>query len=153
MLEKTRLKKSWVWNNEIEGFVRSRVKGYTLNVCAGKSSIGDVKIDLDPQNKSVLKGDMRDLPFPEDSFDTVLQDPPWKIGYFQRMAPFFECVRVCKLGGRIIYNAYWIPASKCVKLREAVIRQDSPWSNTSIISVFEKTKDVSGEEKKYREGS
>ena len=83
---------------------------------------------------------MRQLPFPDNSFDTVIQDPPWKIGYYQRMRPFFECVRVCKIGGQIIYNAYWIPTSRIVKLKEIWIRQDDPWSNTSIISIFHKIK-------------
>ena len=64
-----------------------------------------------------------------------------KLG-FQRMKPFFECVRVCKIGGTIIYNAYWIPKSKFVKLKEIWVRQDTEWSNTSIISVSQKIKDT-----------
>ena len=99
-----------------------------------------MKVDLDPQDKSVIRGDMINLPFNENTFDTVIQDPPWKIGFYQRMKPFFECVRVCKVGGIIIYNAYWIPTSKQVKLKEVIIRQDTDWSNTSIISIFEKIK-------------
>jgi hypothetical protein len=67
------------------------------------------------------------------------------------MRPFFECVRVCKVGGVIIYNAYWIPASKVVKLKEVVIRQDVEWSNTSIISIFEKMADVPEPKKKLSE--
>jgi hypothetical protein len=58
------------------------------------------------------------------------------------MKPFFECVRVCKIGGQVIYNAYWIPQSKCVKLKEVWIRQDGQFTNASVISVFEKIKDV-----------
>jgi ubiquinone/menaquinone biosynthesis C-methylase UbiE len=142
MKKETKLQKCWIWNKTIEDFVRSKVKGYSLNICAGKSSIGDVKIDLDPQDKSVIKGDMRNLQFPDNTFDAVIQDPPWKIGYYQRMRPFFECVRVCKVGGTIIYNAYWIPTSKITELKEVWVRQDDPWSNSSIISVFEKIKGI-----------
>ena len=138
METKTKLQKCWIWDKSVSDFVRSRVNGYSLNVCAGKSEIGDVKIDLDPKDKSVIKGDMRHLPFKDNTFDTVIQDPPWKIGFYQRMTPFFECVRVCKIGGLIIYNAYWIPTSKQVKLKELFVRQDTNWSNTSIISIFEK---------------
>jgi hypothetical protein len=58
------------------------------------------------------------------------------------MKPFFECVRVCKVGGTIIYNAYWIPASRYVELKEAWIRQDAEWSNASVISIFRKTRNV-----------
>lgn len=140
MKKKTMLQESWVWNDTVEEFVKTKIHGYSLNACAGKSPLGDVKIDLDPQNPTVTKADMRSLPFEDNSFDTVIQDPPWKIGYYQRWKPFFECVRVCKVGGTIIYNAYWIPKSDDVKLIETVIRQDTPFANTSIISVFEKIK-------------
>jgi hypothetical protein len=85
---------------------------------------------------------MRKLPWNDSTFDTVIQDPPWKIGYYQRMTPFFECVRVCKMGGGIIYNAYWIPQSKFTELKEIYVRQDGQFTNASIISVFEKTKEL-----------
>ena len=142
MKKETILKKCWIWNKSVEDFVKERIYGYSLNVCAGKSSIGDIKIDLDPKDKSILKGDMRLLPFKSNKFDTVVSDPPWKIGYYERFKPFFECVRVCKIGGTIIYNAYWIPTSKCVKLKEIIVREDTNWANTSIISIFEKIKEV-----------
>jgi len=132
------IKDSWVWNGTVEEFVQSRIEGYSLNACAGKSPLGDVKLDLDPQDKTIIRGDMIDLPFENETFDTVIQDPPWKIGFYHRFKPFFECVRVCKVGGKIIYNAYWIPTSKAVELKEVGIRQDKAWTNTSIISVFEK---------------
>lgn len=130
---------SWIWNKTVEEFVKDKIKGKSLNVCAGKSKLGTVKLDLDPADKTIIRGDMIKLPFADESFDTVIQDPPWKIGYYQRMKPFFECVRVCKIGGRIIYNAYWIPTSKMVKLEEAHIRRDTEWGNTSIISIFKRT--------------
>ena len=143
MKKDTILQKCWVWNDTVEAFVQKLVRGYSLNVCAGKSSIGDVKIDLDPQNKAVLKGDMRYLPFESNTFDTVISDPPWKIGYYERFKPFFECVRVCKIGGTIIYNATWIPScpSGDVRLVSIYARQDTAFSNTSVISVFEKIQD------------
>ena len=133
------LQKSWIWNGTVEEFVRSRVKGYSLNACAGASPLGDVKLDLDPQDKSIIRGDMKELPFEDETFDTVIQDPPWKIGYYDRWKPFFECIRVCKIGGLIIYNAYWIPDSKQAELIETHIRQDSSFTNTSVISIFKRT--------------
>jgi ubiquinone/menaquinone biosynthesis C-methylase UbiE len=141
MKQNTILKESWVWNGTVEDFVKSKIHGYSLNACAGKSPLGDVRLDLDPQDKSIIKGDMRELPFESNTFDTVIQDPPWKIGFYHRMKPFFECVRVCKVDGIIIYNAYWIPKSEDVELLETHIRQDKAFTNTSIISVFKKVKD------------
>jgi len=136
--KKVKLQPSWVWRKEIEDFVRGKIIGKSLNICAGKSPLGDVKVDLDPQNSSVIKGDMKKLPFPDESFDTVIQDPPWKIGYFDRWQIFFECVRVCRIGGRIIYNAYWIPESKLVELQEIIVRQDGAFTNSSVISIFKR---------------
>jgi len=138
MRKKTILQQCWVWNGKVTDFVKSRIHGKSLNVCAGKNPICDVNMDLDPQDKSILKGDMRLLPFNDNTFDTVISDPPWKIGYYERMRPFFECVRVCKVGGTIIYNATWIPESTDVELLEIHARQDNSFATTSTISVFKK---------------
>ena len=73
------IKDSWVWNGSVEEFVKSRMEGHTLNVCAGKSPLGDVKIDIDTADRSVIRGDMIALPLESNMFDTVIQDPPWKI--------------------------------------------------------------------------
>lgn len=140
MKQNTKIQDCWIWNQTVEDFIEPYLKGYSLNVCAGKSRLGDAKLDLDPQNRTVIRGDMISLPYPDNTFDSVIEDPPWKIGFYQRMKPFFECVRVCKVGGNIIYNAYWIPQSKIVKLKGLWVRTDTDWSNTSIISVFEKIK-------------
>lgn len=137
---KTKLVDSWVWNKSVEEFVKDKMVGYSLNACAGKSPLGDVKIDLDPQDRSIIKADMKNLPFPDETFDTVVQDPPWKIGFYDRWKPFLECVRVCKVGGVIIYNAYWIPESKQVELQEVIVRQDSAFANTSVISIFKRVR-------------
>ncbi len=150
MKKETILKKCWVWNESISDFVRRRVRGHSLNVCAGKSDIGTIKVDLDPKDKSVIKGDFKKLDFPDNSFDTVIEDPPWKIGYYDRWKPFFECVRVCKIGGHIIYNAYWLPQSDDVELEECYIRSDEPFTNASIISVFKKIKDRNKQDKEQQ---
>lgn len=139
--KKHKLIKCWIWPKTIYDFVKNKSKGYTLNICCGMNDIGDVRVDLDPKDKSIIKADMRELPFEDNTFDTVIQDPPWKVDLFSRFKPFFECVRVCKVGGQIIYNSYWIPQSKMVKLREIYARQDNEFSNTSMICVFEKITD------------
>mgnify|MGYP001578613612 FL=1 len=82
------------------------------------------------------------LDFPDNTFDTIISDPPWKIGHYFRPKLFFSLVEKCKVGGTIIYNATWIPTSKYTKLKETWIRQSSQFSNVSIISVFEKTAEV-----------
>jgi len=137
------LRECWIWPSKVTEFVKTRITGLSLNVCAGLNELCDVNMDLDPKDKSILKGDMRLLPFEDNSFDTVISDPPWKIGFYERFRPFFECVRVCKVGGKIIYNAYWIPSTPSgdVELEELFVRQDNNFSNTSVISVFKKIRD------------
>lgn len=132
------------WEQEVEDFVKDRIKGYTLNVPCGHSKLGDVRLDLDPNLSMRGAYDFfkDELKYPKNTFDTVISDPPWKVGHYFRPKLFFSLVDVCKVGGTIIYNATWIPTSKCVELKEVWIRQSSQFSNVSIISVFEKVMDV-----------
>lgn len=137
-------REAFMWEEEIEDFVKERIKGYTLNVPCGKSKLGDVRLDLDPNLSMREAYDFfkDNLPYEHNTFDTVISDPPWKIGHYFRPKLFFRLVEVCKIHGQIIYNATWIPTSKYVKLKETYIRQSSQFSNVSIISVFEKISDV-----------
>tara|TARA_Y100001963_G_C6691652_1_gene404927 strand:+ start:388 stop:819 length:432 start_codon:yes stop_codon:yes gene_type:complete len=133
-----RIKKSWIWPKKVHELVESHINGRSVNICAGQSTLGTVKVDLDKKNKPDVIANMRNLPFDDDSFDTVISDPPWKLGYYQRWKPFFECVRVCKIGGKIIYNSTWMPDSDQVKLIDCWIRSDTPFGNASFIGVYRK---------------
>ncbi len=135
---------AFMWEEEIEEFVKKKMKGYTLNVPCGNSELGDVRLDVDSNLSMRGAYDFfkDELDFPDNTFDTIISDPPWKIGYYFRPKLFFKLVEKCKIGGQIIYNATWIPTSKYVKLKECWIRQSSQFSNVSIISVFEKIADV-----------
>jgi hypothetical protein len=137
--EKVILEQSWVWNGDFVAFVRERIQGYSLAVCAGRNPFCDVNLDLEPQDNTDLRGDMRALPFDNHTFDTVVSDPPWRISYHQRMRPFHECVRVCKVGGTIIYNATWVPSSTEAGLEDVFICLDNAFATASIISVHRKT--------------
>jgi ubiquinone/menaquinone biosynthesis C-methylase UbiE len=146
-----------VWEEEISEFVKSKIKGKSLNVPCGSSEIGDVRIDIDPNSKATEVGDMNKINYPDNSFDTVISDPIWKLNYYKRPRQFFELVRVCKVGGLIIFNATWIPTSKAVELKETYIRRSAQFGNVSVISVFEKVRnyppleEVEKEVKKDRE--
>lgn len=141
---------AFMWEKEIEDFVKEKATGFTLNVPCGKSEIGDERLDIDPDLSMRGAYDMfsNHLPYDNNTFDTVISDPPWKMGHYFRPRLFFELIRVCKVGGQIIYNATWIPTSKFTKLKETWIRQSSQFSNVSIISIFEKIANCP-EEKKY----
>jgi len=74
---KVKLRQAWIWKRGEELFYRSKIIGYCLHVCCGKSKLGDVRVDLYPQDKATSKADYRHLPFRDLSFDTVICDPPW----------------------------------------------------------------------------
>ena len=44
MKKNTILQKCWVWNESVTNFVKERIEGKSLNVCAGKNPICDIKI-------------------------------------------------------------------------------------------------------------
>ena len=133
-------REAFIWEKEVEDFVKENMRGYTLNVPCGKSKLGDERLDIDSKLSMREAYDMfkQHLPYDNNTFDTVVSDPPWKMGHYFRPRIFFELIRVTKIGGRIIYNAVWIPTSKHTKLVNTFIRQSSQFSNVSIISIFEK---------------
>lgn len=134
------LQKSWIWEKEIEDFVIERIEGYSLNVPCGISQIGDVRVDLEKHDPKVRIADMKNLPFETNTFDTVISDPPWKIGYYDRFRQFFELVRVAKVGGLIILNATWIPTAANAELLEHWIKAKKPFTNSSLITLSRKTR-------------
>lgn len=138
----------WRWPDDVERFVRSlTASGYTLNVCWGKSPLGDVRVDADNAHDPDVVCDMKHLPFARNTFEATISDPPWKVPYFDRFRPFYECVRVTEVGGYIIVNAKWPCESEDTRIvnpfdgedREAlIIRTDNAWRDASIVAVHEK---------------
>ena len=130
--------KSWEWPDEITQNIAALLdnRGETLHICCGSSKLGDVLVDIEPQRHDIEKGDMRDLKFETGRFQNTIIDPPFKLGYYQRFKPFYEAVRVTKIGGKIIYNANWIPFAENTELVNVYVRRDSHWGNVSVISEF-----------------
>jgi hypothetical protein len=127
---------SWRQPEDVDRWIREEVADrFTLNLCAGKSPIGDVKVDADPQQPEAIPADMRTLPFEESTFEAVVFDPPWKLGYYKRQKPFFEAVRVTEPGGIIIMNALWVGDSDQATLEETVLRADDEWANVSALTL------------------
>ena len=106
---------------------------------SGGCDLGDVRVDANPRKSGLIKANMRELPFADESFQTVISDPSWRTDWFNRWKPFFELVRVCRVGGRTIFNSYYVPWSTQVELRELFVRQDERFANASVMSVFERT--------------
>lgn len=126
---------SWRQPEDVDRYLRKQCNGRTLNLCSGQSPLGDIQLDADRQHNPDILADMNNVPFGDRTFDTVVFDPPWKLNYFDRQPPFFEAVRVCKLGGRILFNARWIGTSRYTEIEEIIIRADDPWANVSTIAI------------------
>lgn len=174
---------SWRWPTAFEAWVEQFIQGRSVNVCAGLSPLGDVRVDLmtPVEILGVLQGDEnttlhdvreiydglltddytgRDiigdlygaadppsheaaqyvttdglvranvfnqpLPFPDDAFETVLADPPWKdLPERVRNRLFDELTRITAPGGRLLFNAWWIPTNDHVTIDAIRIRQDT----------------------------
>ena len=136
---KFRWRKSWRFPRWVEDWFSEFCSyGHTLNVCCGRSMIGDVRVDMDPNSTATINAPMHELPLKNETFDRVMSDPPWYIPFFHRMWPFYELVRVAKVGGLIALNATWIPESQAVALVDLYVRQDTDFGIASIVSVFQK---------------
>ena len=70
-----RLRELWIWDRDEASFYSKQIVGSCLHVCSGRSSIGDVRIDL--YERADIKADYRHLPIRDKSFDTVICDPYW----------------------------------------------------------------------------
>ena len=75
-------REAFLWEKEIEDFVKERIKGYSLNVPCGKSKLGDVRLDLDPtlSMRGAYDFFKDKLPYEHNTFDTVISDPPLESG-------------------------------------------------------------------------
>lgn len=100
--------KKVLWPHEVTEVIQSLLIPRSLHVCAGLSPLGDVRLDNDPNNKPDVLGDASKLPFEDESFESVLCDPPYN-GQFQWNHDLLkELSRVASK--RIIFQHWFIPA-------------------------------------------
>jgi hypothetical protein len=140
--------KKVLWTPSIEEFLPSLFIGKTLHVCCGKSLLGDVRLDLDPENNPDILCDAADMKgFVEDNqFDTVLCDPPYNGKFQWNHNLLSELARVA--GKRIIFQHWFIPANKDggykkaydkFKMSQVYVWQGSAYfGRAQIVSVFDR---------------
>ena len=137
--------KKVLWPEEVEQAIKERLIGQSLHVCCGKSKLGDVRLDMDPLVEPDMVGDATNLPFENESFGTVLCDPPYN-GQFQWNHDMLkELARVAKQ--RIIFQHWFIPANADGRykkwtdkwgLSEVLIWQPRTYfGRVQVISVFD----------------
>jgi ubiquinone/menaquinone biosynthesis C-methylase UbiE len=104
-----------LWPKDVEKFLESQLVGFTLHICCGKSKLGDIRLDLYEPIVDII-GNMERLPFANESFDTVLIDPPYN-SKFQIMHDMLsELCRVARK--RVIYQNWHSPVDKLGNYRK-----------------------------------
>jgi len=136
-----------LWPESIESFLPSLFVGKTLHVCSGKSMLGDVRVDLDPSNSPDIicdASDMREF-FEDNSFETVLCDPPYNGKFQWNHNLLSELSRIASK--RIVFQHWFIPANKNGLYKKAqekfhlsdtfVWQGQAYFGRAQIISVFD----------------
>jgi hypothetical protein len=111
----TQYREAFSWTRTVDEFVQWHVKERPLlNVCAGRSSWGDVTLDL--HEPADVQGDWTALPFEDDSFGAVFADPPWDSGHKTEVAAYMrEALRVAPVAYLMapwLYCAAWAKISR-----------------------------------------
>ena len=100
---------NWKTPTDVKQWIESELlTGKTLNLCCGDSHIGDVRADIDPERDPDVVCDIHDLPFQEQSFDTVYVDPPFKFYNFHNGMWTKDVWDLCRK--RLVLNtpAQWV---------------------------------------------
>lgn len=135
-----------LWSESIEDVLDSLLVGYSLHACCGLSKLGNVRLDLDENNNPDVICDASNMPFSDNSFDTILCDPPYN-GKFQWNHDLLsELARIAR--ERIIFQHWFIPANKFGLYKKAqekfqltqvyVWQGQAYFGRAQIVSVFDK---------------
>ena len=134
-----------LWPESVEGWIAKKIIGLSIHVCCGESSLGDVRVDIDPDHSPTIISDAQTLPILTRSFDTAICDPPYN-GKFQWNHDLLsELVRVARR--RIIFQHWFVPVNqrgkfrkaKAFRLSELALWQGQTYfGRAQIISVFDR---------------
>jgi hypothetical protein len=123
------------WNQ----FVLGKSLGMLLQVCCGGSDVGLARVDIDILAPCVnIVADQCNLPFRNESFDSVACDPIYELDYPNRIKLQRELARVARR--RIIFKAPWIPRATGWWLSETVLIGSHTCSNVAVMTVLDRIK-------------
>lgn len=144
--------KKVLWSDSIQEFLPSLFIGNTIHVCCGKSILGDVRLDLDPENNPDIICDAANMKsfVTDNQFETVLCDPPYNGKFDWNHKLLEELSRIAS--ERIIFQHWFIPANpngtykkaqEKFSLSECYVWQGRAYfGRAQIISVFDRIKYV-----------
>lgn len=136
--------KKVLWPDAVEELLQTLLIPRSLHVCCGHSQLGDVRVDSDSTVNPSVVMDAASLQFPDESFESVLCDPPYNGKFQWNHDMLSELSRVAK--NRIIFQHWFIPAD-CegrwkkwhkFELRELYVWQPRTYfGRAQLISVFD----------------
>jgi len=140
--------KKVLWHKEIECFLEGLLLPRTLHACCGLSQLGDVRLDNDPDAQPDILADARTwmLEQPENSFETVLCDPPYSFRFRENHDLLAGLCHIASQ--RIVFQQWWIPANKYGLYKKAMSKFEltalyawqpqTYFGRANIISVFDR---------------
>jgi hypothetical protein len=132
----------------MDNFIRSQVKGSSLEVCCGKSRIGDKTLDIDPAHKPDILADMEGINkfVSPHSFDTVIWDPPFT--WYYKLSRFTKTLKkICSIANKRIIMVGSDRFAPGVKGWKRTLYWSAHEANTRIrfIWIYERTDNILGE--------
>ena len=134
----------WTFSNKsvLKRWFVKRARGRILHLCCGwtRLGIGEINLDVSPNSSADIIADIFHLPFPDDCFDTIVSDPPYKLAYDKRAAFTSEILRVVKKrkGSRILLKLDFIPYFENFGLTELYVYQGKRyWARVSLLLRFD----------------
>ena len=108
-----------LWPERVHAFVGDLLVGRTLHVCCGKSRLGTVRLDNDPDNDPDILCDAANMCdcVANGAFDTVLCDPPYNGDMQWNHDLLSELCRVASR--RIVFQHWFVPVDDCGRYKKA----------------------------------
>lgn len=140
----TLFREVWRWTGREEKLYSSLCTGRVLHLFSGKSTLGDERIDIEQFAEVTRTLDLTKLPLPfeDQSFDTIIMDPPW-VGpptWHLWEDLIYELVRITRK--RIIFilgNLFYL-VPRPFKLKASyMVKKASP--QVKLVHVWEKEED------------
>lgn len=136
-----------LWPDQVSLWIMNRLKGSTLHVCCGKSQLGHCRLDL-YEAKVDVRADAARLPFADQSWDTVLCDPPYTGRFQWNHDMLSELARVAHR--RIIFQHWFLPVdyqgrykkSWAFRLVEVAVWQGKTYfGRAQLLTVFDRAQE------------
>ena len=105
-----------LWPEAVERVLADYLLTPSLHVCSGLSKLGDVRLDLNVDVKPNIISDAALLPFRDNTFKSVLCDPPYNSKLQWNHDLLGELARVAS--HRIIFQHWYCPVDKLGRYRK-----------------------------------